>query len=220
MSPKQSAKNRRKNCAPKRVVHDYDDGKLFAKSILVSAEDPVELAKQIMEQPITNFFKYPEIAATFIEIVEKAKEKAVEGEELIYKCSMCNEKVYRSAAGLNYHLMNSCPGIDPHLTCLICEKKYLDSDKIIEHIQGRIMMKLVLQVDFFGHVICTKVGFVVLMMTAESVLLKRPFFGLLWFSFSLCSIFVSHTRINIKFVCELKKNCVYFVAKIDDFVDI
>ena len=131
MSPKSNPKSRRKNCAPKRVVREDAEEKL--KSAL--PQDPMQLAKFIMDHPVTNFFKLPD-APQFAEIVKKAQEEAEEGQEVIFKCNTCKDKVYRSSAGLHYHLMNSCPGMDLHLTCLICGKKLHDSGKMVEHIQG------------------------------------------------------------------------------------
>ena len=136
MAPKQNPKSRRKNSAPKRVVHDDAEGKV--KSAF--PQDPTELAKYILNQPITNFFKIPAEPDSLFKTALKAKEEAAEGEDIIYKCTSCKEKTYRSSAGLHYHLMNSCPGIDLCLTCLICDKKMHDADKMIEHIQGKYSM--------------------------------------------------------------------------------
>jgi len=138
MSPKQNPKSRRKNCAPKRVIHEDAEEKFRSNF----PQDPALLAKYILDHPVTKFFKLP-IVPQFSEIVKKAQEEAAtNGQEVVFKCNTCAEKVYRSSAGLHYHLMNSCPGVDLCLTCIICGKKMYDSGKMVEHIQGKSFFSL------------------------------------------------------------------------------
>ena len=134
MSPKQSLKSRRKNSAPKRVSHADDDEKLVDPSIIPT--DPVDLAKYIMDHDVSQFFLLPVVPDQFFDIVQKAKEDAVDGQYVRFTCPSCPEKVYRSVAGLHYHLTNSCPGVDLKLTCIICNKKCDETDEMIEHIHG------------------------------------------------------------------------------------
>ena len=139
MSPKQSCRNRRKNSAPKRVIRVNDDEEniIVEKNTVVLPKDPVALAKYISERNVTDFFELPAVPDVFFDIVRKAKDNAIDGKEVIFNCTSCNQKVYRSAGGLQYHLMNNCAGVtDLALTCIICRKKCVDADKMIEHIQG------------------------------------------------------------------------------------
>lgn len=139
MSPKQNCRSRRKNSAPKRVIRvDDDDEEGINKNKSSDLpKDLTALAKYIMEHNITEFFITPAVPDIFLDMVEKAKSEATNEKEVVFCCTLCNQKVYRSASGLQYHLMNSCPCVlDLALTCIICHEKYKDTDKMIDHIQS------------------------------------------------------------------------------------